>query len=90
MPSQTAQPDSTRYAYPAYWAANFTTCAWSEKPCLDPLLKTQQCLFFTVRRSRSLVLRSAGTDAAAQCSEAAVACPPPGTRARGGGLLVRS
>ena len=24
MPSQDAQPDSTQYAYPAYWAANFT------------------------------------------------------------------
>ena len=24
MPSQDAQPDTTKYAYPAYWAANFT------------------------------------------------------------------
>ena len=24
MPSQDAQPDTTQYAYPAYWAANFT------------------------------------------------------------------
>ena len=69
MPSQDSQPSTTQFAYPAYWAANFTTCvcfacgacrfrtdaplrscAWSEKPCLDPLLQTQQCLFFTVCR----------------------------------------
>ena len=70
MPSQDAQPDTTQYAYPAYWAANFTrravtvricsgapadawcrSCAWSEKPCLDPLPQTQQCLYFTVRQA---------------------------------------
>lgn len=46
MPSQVVAPNYTQYAYPAYWSANFTSCAWVEKPCLDPLPATQRCLFF--------------------------------------------
>jgi hypothetical protein len=30
-------------------AARARSCAWSEKPCLDPLSPSEQCLFFTVR-----------------------------------------
>lgn len=66
MPSQLAAPSFTQFAYPAYWSANFTGCTWVQKPCLDPLPATQQCLFFLVRaragRTRSgtlaIVLRA--------------------------------
>jgi hypothetical protein len=83
MPSQAALPNTTQFAYPAYWSAEFSTCvvapfcflvlattvvvqrvlsararrlarrlhdrcAWSEQPCIDPLVSAEQCLFFTV------------------------------------------
>jgi hypothetical protein len=53
------------------------SCAWSEKPCLDPLPQTQQCLFFTVRQMCGIA-SSVRSRRVYQCSEAAVACPPPG------------
>jgi hypothetical protein len=51
MPSQTAQPLSTRYAYPAFWEAALTECSWSESDCTLPLPATKRCLFFKARLS---------------------------------------
>ena len=58
--------------------ASRNSCAWSEKPCLDPLPQTQQCLFFTVRHMcritssnrlrRGAVLRSCGCLSSAGCA----------------------
>lgn len=39
-------PSATAFAYPAYWAANFSACAWQERECVDPLPEGRACLFF--------------------------------------------
>jgi hypothetical protein len=39
MPSQDAQPDTTQYAYPAYWSADFSTCVHARRArCCDVLV----------------------------------------------------
>lgn len=83
MPSQVVAPSFTQFAYPAYWSANFTGCSWVQKPCLDPLPASQQCLFFLVRARTQThtqtavpVLRTRHSPVR-QCSNGTVACPPP-------------
>jgi hypothetical protein len=102
MPSQDAQPNTTQYAYPAYWSANFTTCvAFAPAPAAASLTRpaaaahgarsrawTRCCKRSSACSSRCVVCaafftsRASYADAATQCSEAAVSCPPPGACAR--------
>jgi len=44
MPAQTAQPNTTEFAYPGYWAGALHSCAWTKEPCGKPLPDTEQCL----------------------------------------------
>ena len=44
MPSQTAQPLTTLFANPEYWAGNLSTCAWSTGPCEAPLSGRDTCI----------------------------------------------
>lgn len=48
MPSQMSQPDSTQFAYPAYWDGDLSSCSWSRGGCDTTSLPLQgECISLT-------------------------------------------